>query len=125
MLFAGMIHCGEKRCMARSHMCDGIEDCPWGQDERNCCKLLHYTIQYNSNTCCSSCLTNDMKQAILFRRSQDSFHANAIQFPKDDITTSNAYILFSQFIIIFTVLSEKKYDILYMSCILLFIGDKS
>ncbi|PNF19617.1 hypothetical protein B7P43_G03230 [Cryptotermes secundus] len=36
---AGMIHCGEKHCMARSHMCDGVEDCPWGQDERNCLRL--------------------------------------------------------------------------------------
>ncbi|XP_029661736.1 atrial natriuretic peptide-converting enzyme [Formica exsecta] len=32
-------YCGEKRCMSASHICDGIMDCPWGQDERNCLRL--------------------------------------------------------------------------------------
>ncbi|XP_011639494.1 atrial natriuretic peptide-converting enzyme-like, partial [Pogonomyrmex barbatus] len=33
------LHCGERRCMSASHICDGIMDCPWGQDERYCLKL--------------------------------------------------------------------------------------
>ncbi|XP_011873137.1 PREDICTED: atrial natriuretic peptide-converting enzyme isoform X2 [Vollenhovia emeryi] len=33
------LHCGEKRCMSASHICDGVMDCPWGQDERHCLKL--------------------------------------------------------------------------------------
>ncbi|XP_015603349.1 atrial natriuretic peptide-converting enzyme, partial [Cephus cinctus] len=33
------LHCGERRCMSSSHVCDGVMDCPWGQDERNCLKL--------------------------------------------------------------------------------------
>ncbi|XP_077279868.1 uncharacterized protein LOC143907164 [Temnothorax americanus] len=33
------LHCGEKRCMSASHICDGVMDCPWGQDERYCLKL--------------------------------------------------------------------------------------
>ncbi|XP_076684868.1 uncharacterized protein LOC143377485 [Andrena cerasifolii] len=33
------LHCGERRCMAASHICDGVMDCPWGQDERYCLKL--------------------------------------------------------------------------------------
>ena len=32
------LHCGERRCMSASHICDGVMDCPWGQDERYCCK---------------------------------------------------------------------------------------
>lgn len=32
------LHCGERRCMSASHICDGIMDCPWGQDERYCRK---------------------------------------------------------------------------------------
>lgn len=30
------LHCGERRCMLASHVCDGAMDCPFGQDERNC-----------------------------------------------------------------------------------------
>ncbi|CAK9832349.1 Atrial natriuretic peptide-converting enzyme [Anthophora retusa] len=33
------LHCGEGRCMSASHMCDGVMDCPWGEDERYCLKL--------------------------------------------------------------------------------------
>ncbi|XP_019885727.1 atrial natriuretic peptide-converting enzyme isoform X2 [Ooceraea biroi] len=33
------LHCGERRCMSASHICDGVMDCPWGQDERFCLKL--------------------------------------------------------------------------------------
>ncbi|XP_017789542.1 PREDICTED: atrial natriuretic peptide-converting enzyme-like [Habropoda laboriosa] len=33
------LHCGEGRCMSTNHMCDGVMDCPWGQDERYCLKL--------------------------------------------------------------------------------------
>ncbi|XP_044580034.1 atrial natriuretic peptide-converting enzyme-like isoform X2 [Cotesia glomerata] len=33
------LHCGERRCMTASHVCDGVMDCPWGQDERNCIRL--------------------------------------------------------------------------------------
>ncbi|KAI4503391.1 hypothetical protein M0802_001613 [Mischocyttarus mexicanus] len=33
------LHCGERRCMEASHICDGVMDCPWGQDERYCVKL--------------------------------------------------------------------------------------
>ncbi|XP_046818808.1 uncharacterized protein LOC124424171 isoform X1 [Vespa crabro] len=33
------LHCGERRCMSASHICDGVMDCPWGQDERYCLKL--------------------------------------------------------------------------------------
>ncbi|XP_076753401.1 uncharacterized protein LOC143424905 [Xylocopa sonorina] len=33
------LHCGERRCMSQSHICDGVMDCPWGQDERYCLKL--------------------------------------------------------------------------------------
>lgn len=32
------LHCGKKRCMSASHICDGVMDCPWGEDERYCCK---------------------------------------------------------------------------------------
>ncbi|XP_032685944.1 uncharacterized protein LOC116851037 isoform X2 [Odontomachus brunneus] len=32
-------HCGERRCMSASHICNGVMDCPWGQDERYCLKL--------------------------------------------------------------------------------------
>lgn len=32
------LHCGEKRCMSASHICNGVMDCPWGQDERYCRK---------------------------------------------------------------------------------------
>jgi len=32
------LHCGERRCMSASHICDGVMDCPWGQDERYCRK---------------------------------------------------------------------------------------
>ncbi|XP_011298034.1 uncharacterized protein [Fopius arisanus] len=33
------LHCGERRCMSPTHVCDGVLDCPWGQDERNCLRL--------------------------------------------------------------------------------------
>ncbi|XP_076246920.1 atrial natriuretic peptide-converting enzyme [Calliopsis andreniformis] len=33
------LHCGERKCMSASHICDGVMDCPWGQDERYCLKL--------------------------------------------------------------------------------------
>ncbi|XP_015120574.1 atrial natriuretic peptide-converting enzyme [Diachasma alloeum] len=33
------LHCGERRCMSSAHVCDGVLDCPWGQDERNCLRL--------------------------------------------------------------------------------------
>ncbi|XP_012537238.2 uncharacterized protein LOC105837206 isoform X1 [Monomorium pharaonis] len=33
------LHCGERRCMLAKHICDGVMDCPWGQDERYCLKL--------------------------------------------------------------------------------------
>ncbi|KAG7205357.1 hypothetical protein KM043_007357 [Ampulex compressa] len=33
------LHCGERRCMSASHICDGVMDCPWGQDERYCLRL--------------------------------------------------------------------------------------
>lgn len=33
------IHCGDTRCMSRLHVCNGVPDCPWGQDERNCVRL--------------------------------------------------------------------------------------
>lgn len=45
MIVSGLIHCGENRCMSQVHMCDGVVDCPWGQDERNCCEYLK-TIYY-------------------------------------------------------------------------------
>lgn len=32
------LHCGDRKCMSASHICDGIMDCPWGQDERYCRK---------------------------------------------------------------------------------------
>lgn len=32
------LHCGERRCMSASHICNGEMDCPWGQDERYCRK---------------------------------------------------------------------------------------
>ncbi|XP_048507998.1 atrial natriuretic peptide-converting enzyme [Athalia rosae] len=34
-----VLHCGERRCMSSLHICDGVIDCPWGQDERNCLRL--------------------------------------------------------------------------------------
>lgn len=34
------LHCGERRCMSASHICDGVMDCPWGQDERYCRKII-------------------------------------------------------------------------------------
>lgn len=34
----GQIYCGEKRCMSQMHVCDGVINCPYGQDERNCGK---------------------------------------------------------------------------------------
>ncbi|XP_014216293.1 atrial natriuretic peptide-converting enzyme-like [Copidosoma floridanum] len=33
------LHCGGRRCMSATHVCDGIKDCPWAQDERNCLRL--------------------------------------------------------------------------------------
>ncbi|XP_051156436.1 uncharacterized protein LOC127278666 isoform X2 [Leptopilina boulardi] len=33
------LHCGQRRCMSSGHVCNGIMDCPWGQDERNCLRL--------------------------------------------------------------------------------------
>ncbi|KAJ8670591.1 hypothetical protein QAD02_001850 [Eretmocerus hayati] len=33
------LHCGERRCMSASHVCDGVPNCPWAQDERNCLRL--------------------------------------------------------------------------------------
>ncbi|KAK1127010.1 hypothetical protein K0M31_004624 [Melipona bicolor] len=30
------LHCGQRRCMSASHICNGEMDCPWGQDERYC-----------------------------------------------------------------------------------------
>ncbi|KAF7991738.1 hypothetical protein HCN44_010539 [Aphidius gifuensis] len=33
------LHCGERRCMSSVHVCNGVMDCPWGQDERNCLRL--------------------------------------------------------------------------------------
>lgn len=41
-LFLGEIHCGENKCMTQSHVCDGVLDCPWGQDERNCRKNIFH-----------------------------------------------------------------------------------
>ena len=38
------LHCGERRCMSASHVCNGVIDCPWGQDERNCCKSNYFYI---------------------------------------------------------------------------------
>jgi len=38
------LHCGERRCMSASHICDGIMDCPWGQDERYCRKQTFETV---------------------------------------------------------------------------------
>ncbi|XP_076280974.1 uncharacterized protein LOC143209360 [Lasioglossum baleicum] len=32
-------HCGEKACISTTHVCDGVMDCPWGQDERYCLRL--------------------------------------------------------------------------------------
>ncbi|XP_076662146.1 uncharacterized protein LOC143365660 [Halictus rubicundus] len=32
-------HCGEKACISTNHVCDGVMDCPWGQDERYCLRL--------------------------------------------------------------------------------------
>ncbi|XP_025270509.1 uncharacterized protein LOC105249312 isoform X1 [Camponotus floridanus] len=32
-------YCGERKCMSASHICDGVRDCPRGQDERNCMRL--------------------------------------------------------------------------------------
>lgn len=34
------LHCGERRCMSSVHVCNGVMDCPWGQDERNCRELI-------------------------------------------------------------------------------------
>lgn len=36
--FLGQLHCGDGKCIATSHICDGELNCPWGQDERNCGK---------------------------------------------------------------------------------------
>ncbi|KAK9306878.1 hypothetical protein QLX08_002524 [Tetragonisca angustula] len=33
------LHCGQRRCMSASHICNGEMDCPWGQDERYCLRL--------------------------------------------------------------------------------------
>ncbi|XP_076384843.1 uncharacterized protein LOC117228049 isoform X2 [Megalopta genalis] len=32
-------HCGEKSCISTNHVCDGIMNCPWGQDERYCLRV--------------------------------------------------------------------------------------
>lgn len=40
-------YCGERKCMSASHICDGVRDCPRGQDERNCSKktsMYSYSI---------------------------------------------------------------------------------
>uniref|UniRef100_A0ABD2WFL3 Atrial natriuretic peptide-converting enzyme n=1 Tax=Trichogramma kaykai TaxID=54128 RepID=A0ABD2WFL3_9HYME len=39
VLAQASLHCGERRCMSATHLCDGVPDCPWAQDERNCLRL--------------------------------------------------------------------------------------
>ncbi|XP_008211465.1 atrial natriuretic peptide-converting enzyme isoform X2 [Nasonia vitripennis] len=39
VLAQASLHCGERRCMSASHICNGVTDCPWAQDERNCLRL--------------------------------------------------------------------------------------
>ncbi|CAB0028339.1 unnamed protein product [Trichogramma brassicae] len=39
VLAQASLHCGERRCMSATHLCDGVLDCPWAQDERNCLRL--------------------------------------------------------------------------------------
>ncbi|XP_017876695.1 atrial natriuretic peptide-converting enzyme-like [Ceratina calcarata] len=34
-----VLHCGERRCMSANDICDGVMNCPWGQDERYCLRL--------------------------------------------------------------------------------------
>lgn len=43
------LHCGQRRCMSAGHVCNGIMDCPWGQDERNCCKLHLFKVSFHTN----------------------------------------------------------------------------
>ncbi|KAK0171613.1 hypothetical protein PV328_005044 [Microctonus aethiopoides] len=62
------LHCGERRCMSDLHVCNGVMDCPWGQDERNCLRLSERNgdigkgrLQvYNArnNTFVSACIAN-------------------------------------------------------------------
>lgn len=37
------LNCGDMKCLSPNIICDGIMDCPWGQDERYCCKLAFVT----------------------------------------------------------------------------------
>lgn len=40
LFFADQLFCGAGKCIAVEHICNGVFDCEWGQDERNCGKLL-------------------------------------------------------------------------------------
>lgn len=37
---ADQLFCGAGKCIAVEHICNGVSDCEWGQDERNCGKLI-------------------------------------------------------------------------------------
>lgn len=44
-VFSDQLFCGAGKCIAVEHICNGVSDCEWGQDERNCGTYYNYLKQ--------------------------------------------------------------------------------
>ena len=42
--FVGQLYCGSGVCIDREAICDGRHNCPDGRDERQCCKLMIFSM---------------------------------------------------------------------------------